>query len=302
MRRKRVIFKNYQLYLIFLIPFIYLMVFKYYPMLGAQIAFKKYRITQGIWGSPWIGFDHFKRFLNSYQFSRVMVNTIVISLYTLIVSFPLPIMLAIGLNYLRNERWKKVVQLVSYAPHFISAVVICGLILQFLNPRNGLIIKMITMLGFNEVDIMGKPEYFSSVYVWSGIWQNIGYSSIIYLAAIAGINPTLHEAAIVDGANVMQRIYHIDIPGILPTAIILLILNTGKILNVGFEKILLLQNDLNIRSSQVIDTYVYQVGIASNIPNYSFATAIGIFKSVIGLMLIITVNSIAKRVSETKLW
>lgn len=294
--------KCWQLYLLIFLPVLYIIIFKYVPMYGAQIAFKNYRIVDGIWKSPWTGFDHFLRFFNSYEFGRLIKNTIVISLYSLAAGFPFPIMLALSLNYVNNVPFKKTVQMVTYAPHFISTVVMVGMLLQFLAHRAGLVNNLLELIGLQRVDFIAKPAYFKSIYVWSGIWQNTGFGCIVYLAALSGIDQSLHEAAIVDGANKLQRMWHIDLPGIMPIAVILLILNSGNILNVGFEKVLLMQNPLNLRSSEVIGTYVYKVGLASASVNYSYPTAIGLFQSTVGLFLIIIVNNIAKRFGETSLW
>lgn len=294
--------RAWQLYVLIAIPIAYLLIFRYYPMLGAQIAFKNYRLTEGIWGSPWSGFNHFVRFINSYQFLRVLRNTLVLSFYGLLAGFPLPIMLALSLNYLKNDQYRKTVQMVTYAPHFISTVVIVGMILQFLAQRGGLVNNFIELFGGDRVAFMSRPGLFPHIYVWSNVWQHLGYSSIIYIATLAGIDPNLHEAAIVDGANIPQRIWHVDLPGIMPTAVILLILNTGRIMEIGFEKTFLMQNPLNLRTSEVINTYVYKVGLTAPIPQFSYAAAIGLFKSFIGLLLLLTVNRISRRVSETSLW
>ena len=294
--------KAWQLYTLMLLPLIYLVVFKYYPMLGAQIAFKNFNLVKGIWGSPWVGFKHFDRFLKSYQFVRVMRNTLVISFYQLIAGFPLPIILALGLNYLRSARYKKVVQMVTYAPYFISMVVLVGMMIQVLAVRNGVVNNVIAAFGLERVNFFGDPAIFPHLFVWSSIWQTVGYGSIIYIATLSGIPPELHEAAIVDGATIMQRIYHVDIPGILPTAIILLILNVGRVLEIGFEKAFLMQNPLNLRNSEVIQTYVYKTGLLSALPQYSYASAIGLFRSIIGLILLVSVNGISRRVNSTSLW
>ena len=294
--------KCWQLYVLFILPLAYVIIFKYIPMYGAQIAFKDYKFTLGIGGSPWAGFKHFERFFKSHEFWNLMKNTLGISIYNLVAGFPFPIILAILLNYARSTKFKKTVQMVTYAPYFISTVVMVSMILQFLSPRVGIINIMRELLGLEAINFMAVPEYFKSIYVWSGIWQGTGYGAIIYLAALAGIDPTLHEAAIVDGANKLQRIRHIDLPGIMPTAVILLILNTGQILNTGFEKILLMQNPMNMRTSEVIDTFVYQVGVASQTVNYSYPTAVGLFKSVVNLFLIAVVNKIAERLGGSTLW
>jgi putative aldouronate transport system permease protein len=294
--------KAWQLYTLMFLPFVYLMVFKYYPMLGAQIAFKNYNLVKGIWGSPWVGLKHFDRFLKSYQFFRVMKNTLVISFYQLFAGFPLPIVLALGLNYLKSAKYKRVVQMVTYAPYFISMVVLVGMMIQILAMRNGIVNNMISALGMERVNFFGDPNIFPHLYVWSSIWQTVGYGSIIYIATLSGIPPELHEAAVVDGATIIQRIIHVDIPGILPTAIVLLILNMGRVLELGFEKAYLMQNPLNLRSSEVIQTYVYKTGLLSALPQYSYSSAIGLFRSLIGLILLITVNGISRRINQTSLW
>ncbi|WP_379891699.1 ABC transporter permease [Marinicrinis lubricantis] len=294
--------QDYQLYLIILLPFAWLIVFQYLPMYGLQLAFKDFRIMEGIWGSPWVGFDHFVKFFNSHQFERVITNTLIISFYELLAGFPIPIILALALNATLRTRYKQVVQFVTYMPFFISTVVMVGMIMQFLNPRVGIVNIALGWFGFDPINFMGEPEWFKSVYVWSGIWQTAGWGTIIYLAALAGVSPEIHEAATIDGASRFQRILHVDLPGIMPTIVTLLILNAGMIMGIGFEKIFLMQNPLNISSSEVISTYVYSVSLASNAPNYSYATAIGLFNSVINLALIMTVNQIAKKVGGTSLW
>ncbi|MDQ0878193.1 putative aldouronate transport system permease protein [Paenibacillus sp. V4I3] len=294
--------KSWQLYALLALPVIYVLVFKYYPMYGAQIAFKDYIASKGVAGSEWVGMKHFIRFFNSYEFVKLMKNTLIISLYSLLAGIPFPIILALSLNYVKNQLFKKSVQLITYAPHFISVVVMVGIIIELLDPRNGLVNMLLGQLGFKTINFMAKPEYFSSIYVWSGIWQNVGFSCIIYLAALAGVDPAQHEAAVIDGASKFQRMLHIDLPSIVPVMIILLILNTGHILDLGFEKVLLLQNPLNSRTSEVIDTFVYKVGLASQAMNYSYSTAINLFKSVIGLILLISVNQMAKKAKQESLW
>lgn len=294
--------KAWQLYVLMLLPFAYLMIFRYYPMLGAQIAFRDYSLIGGIWRSPWAGFKHFTRFLNSYMFGRVMANTLILSFYQLIASFPLPIILALSLNYLPSRRFRKTVQMVTYSPHFISLVVLVGLMIQLLAMRNGPVNNLIELLGGQRQNFLGNPDAFRHLYVWSTVWQTLGYSSIIYIATLTSIAPELHEAAIVDGATILQRIRNIDIPGILPTAVILLILSTGRVLEIGFEKAYLLQNPLNLRTSEIIQTFVYKQGLLAPIPQFSYAAAIGLFRAVIGLALLLTVNAISRRVSESSLW
>ncbi len=294
--------ENYQLYLVLIIPVAYVIIFRYIPMYGAQIAFRNYRVSKGIWGSDWVGLYHFKRFVTSYQFSRVMVNTLGINVYQLLAGFPIPIILALSLNSTNIYRLKKMAQTTTYIPHFISTVVMVGILLQFLSPRIGIFNMIRDLVGLQRLHFIAEPEYFKSIYVWSGIWQSTGWGSIIYLAALSSVDPFLHEAATIDGATKFQRVLHIDIPGILPTAIILLILNAGRMMNVGFEKVFLMQNELNLRASEVIQTYVYKVGLASATANYSYSTAIGLFNSVINLILIMTVNRVARKLGDTSLW
>ncbi|NKI21261.1 sugar ABC transporter permease [Paenibacillus dendritiformis] len=290
------------MYALFALPLLYVILFKYGPMVGAQIAFKDYNVIKGIWGSDWAGFKHFARFFNSYDFWRIMQNTLIISLYSLAVSTPLPVLLALSLNAVRIRWFKNTVQMVSYAPHFISTVVMVGLLLQFLDPRSGMINQFLGIFGVEPIHFMGEMEFFKSIFVWSGIWQHIGFSCIIYLAALSAVDPALHEAAVLDGAGRMKRIWHIDMPAVLPIAMILLILNTGQLLETGFEKIYLMQNPLNLKTSEVIDTYVYKIGLLSQAMNFSYATAIGLFKSVISLLLIAMVNSAARKTGQESLW
>ncbi|WP_281888733.1 sugar ABC transporter permease [Paenibacillus sp. YYML68] len=294
--------KVWQLYVLMLLPLAYIIIFKYVPMYGAQIAFKNFVANKGIWGSSWVGFDHFVRFFESYEFWTIMWNTISLSVYQLVAGFPFPILLALSLNYVMHDKFKKMVQMVTYAPHFISVVVMVGIIFQVLDPRIGLVNHLIALFGLEPINWMGEASYFRSIYVWSGVWQNVGFSCIIYLAALASIDPSLHEAAVVDGASKLRRMWHIDLPGILPIAIILLILDVGRMLEIGFEKSFLMQNPLNLRTSEIIDTYVYKVGLASNIVNFSYSSAIGLFKNVINLILLISVNRLAKKIGQSSLW
>ena len=290
-----------QLYILLILPLLYFFVFAYIPMYGAQIAFRRFNPIDGIMGSPWVGMFHFMKFFRSYQFSRVVTNTITISFYQLAAQLSVPIVLALALNSTLSQIYRKVVQMVTYLPHFVSTVVIAGMILQLLNSRIGLYGTLMSMLGWQPVDILGKPDAFYHIYVWSGVWQNAGWSTIIYMAALANVDPELHEAAMIDGANRLSRVLKIDIPNILPTATILLILNTGHIMNVGFEKVFLLQNPLNLRASEVISTYVYKVGL-TGASDFSYGAAIGLFNSVINLILISSVNAAARRLSLTSLW
>jgi len=281
---------------------LYLVVFQYWPMYGVQIAFRDYNVVNGILGSEWVGLKHFQRFLDSYLFWPIIRNTIVLSTYQLVAGFPLPILLALALNYVGGAWFRRTVQTVTYAPYFISTVVIVGMLFMLLDPRNGMINLLLSQIGLGPLDFMGNPAYFKHVYVWSGVWQTLGFGAVIYLAALTSIDPTLHEAAIVDGATKLQRMRHIDLPGIAPVAIILLILSLGSMLTLGFEKVLLMQNPLNLQTAEVIDTYVYKVGLASAVPQFSYAAAIGLFRSVVGLILLVAANQVARRSTETSLW
>lgn len=284
----------------FLPVLVFFLVFHYAPMYGVQIAFKKFSAVRGIVGSPWRGLYYFQQFFDSYLFGELIGNTLGLSLYSLAVGFPTPILLALMMNELRSERVKRVVQTITYAPHFISMVVMCSMIILFLSPSSGVLNRIIEILGGQSVYFMGKPEYFKTIYVLSGVWQNTGWSSIIYMAALSGIDPQLHEAATIDGASRLQRVWHINLPGILPTAVILLIMNCGSLMSIGFEKAFLLMNDLNRAAAEIISTFVYQRGLIDR--NYSSAAAIGLFNSVINLILLFVVNTIARRISDTSLW
>jgi|SRR5690625_688345 len=298
-RNKKMI-QNWQLYIFVLPAFLYFLIFHYVPMYGLQIAFKDFLPGLGIWGSEWVGFEHFMRFFDSYYFWDLMWNTLGLSLYELIVGFPLPIILALALNEAKNGLFKKSVQTVTYAPHFISVVVMGGMIIAFLSPTTGIVNHFIQMLGFEPIPFMTDPKWFKTVYVFSGVWQSTGWGTIIYLAALSGVDPQQHEAALVDGATRFQRIWYITLPAIVPTMVILLIMNVGNIMAMGFEKILLLQNPLNLESSNVIATFVYEAGLLEG--QYSFAAAVGLFNAIINVILLVAVNAIARKTSETSLW
>lgn len=296
---KRNFLLNWQLYIFLLPALTYFFVIHYIPMYGVQIAFKNFIANKGITGSPWVGFEHFERFFRSYYFWRLLKNTLIINLYQLLL-FPLPIIFALMLNEVRNGWFKKWSQTLTYAPHFISVVVVVGMIVAFLDPATGIINYIIATLGGEPVSFMTSPKWFRHIYVWSGEWQSLGWGTIIYLAALAGVNPELHEAARVDGATRMQQIRHINIPSILPTVVILFILNIGKFMSIGFEKVLLMKNNLNSETSDIIQTFVYEVGLLEG--QYSFAAAIGLFDSVINIILLIVVNQIARKTSDNSLW
>lgn len=296
------IHRNWQLYLMLIPVIAFFAVFCYAPMYGITLAFKDYKVLKGILGSPWADpwFKYFKQFFNAPVFRRVLVNTIVLSLESLLLGFPLPIILALSINEVSSVKYKKFVQNITYAPHFLSTLVLVGMIRSFTNTDYGIVNIIIRKLGGQGYNWMQKSTLFRPLYIGSGIWQNIGWDSIIYIAALAGIDPQLHEAAMVDGASRIQRIWHINLPGILPTMVILLILNSGHIMNIGFEKVFLMQNDLNMAYSDVISTYAYRIGIES--AQYSLSTAIGLFNSLINCMLLLIVNTISGRLNETSLW
>lgn len=298
-KTRKQIRKHWQLYLLLILPLMYLVTFKYVPMMGSQIAFRNYNFKDGVWGSPWIGLDHFSKFFKSPQFFRVLANTLGLSLYNIFASVLPPIALAIALTYVRNKRWGKTVQMVTYMPYFISTVLVVGILTQMLS-LSGPVNNMINSAGGEKVHFMGAPGLFKTMYVLSGLWQSTGYNAVIYISALAAVDQEIHEAARVDGASIWQRICHIDIPSITPTAIILLIMACGRVLSVGYEKVLLMQNDLNMAASDIISTYVYRIGLQSM--QYSYSTAIGLFQSVVSLILLITVNQIAKKASDTSLW
>ena len=288
-------------YLMFLIPLSVLLIFKYIPMYGAQIAFRNYKPALGVLQSQWVGFKNFIKFFDSPYFWTTIKNTLTLNIYSLL-TFPLCLVFALMLRYCRSQRFGKSVQMVSYAPHFISTVVVCGLLTQFLSARTGVINKVIELFGGTAANWMGSETAFKHIYVWSDVWQNLGFNSIIFISALAGISPELHEAAIVDGASLRKRIIHIDVPGVLATFVVLLILRFGSLMNIGYEKVLLLQNDLNRGASEIISTYTYKIAMQSMVPQYSYASAIGMFTSVVNMVLLFIVNKIAKLVSGSSLW
>ena len=296
---KHILKKNWVCYLFILPMLIYVIIFNYIPMYGIQLAFKDYRVADGIWGSAWVGLKHFKTFFESYQFKDLLWNTLSLSLYSLIAGFPMPIIFALLLNYITNVKLKKVVQMVTYAPHFISTVVYCGMILIFLS-SDGVINQLLKLIGIDSVAFLTNPSNFRHIYVWSGVLQNIGWGSIMYISVLTSVDPTLHEAATVDGATRFQRLLHIDLPAIVPTMVIMLIMRAGEIMDLGFEKAFLLQNNINLDYSEIIATYVYKIGIQGG--QFSYSSAIGLFNNVINMVLLVVVNKIAKKVSDVSLW
>lgn len=265
-------------------------------MLGVQIAFKNFKVRGGIWGSPWIGLKHFRDFFGSATAGKIILNTFLLSAYYLVASFPIPILLAICLNECRSDKFRKFTQMITYMPYFISTVVLVSMILQFTDISTGIVNQILTALGAAPKNFMGNIQYFRGLYVWTGVWQSMGYSAIVYLAALTGVPQDLYEAARVDGASKIRRILAIDIPYIAPTIITLFILNTGSILSIGFEKIYLMQNSINTPVSEVISTYVYKIGVLQF--NYSYSTAVGLFNSVVNLIMLLVVNTLSDRVSK----
>lgn len=305
MKRKRISFsammkRDYQLYIMMLPVVVYLFIFAYIPIYGVQIAFKDYNVGQGILGSPWMGFDNFTRFFRSFQFWNVLKNTLVLSLYGLIAGFPIPILLALMVTQVRREGFKKFVQTVTYAPHFISEVVVVGMLFIFLSPTSGIVNIGLGKLGVQAVNFLAEPSMYKHLYVWSGVWQGAGWGSIIYIAALSAVSPELYEAARIDGASKFQQIVHIDFPSILPTATILLIMNAGSIMNQGAQKAFLMQTGTTAASQEIIATYVYKVGLIQN--QFSYSSAIGLFNNVINIILLVTVNTVSRRLSENSLW
>jgi len=281
-----------------LLPMLVVFIFSYVPMVGIVMAFQKYNIRDGLFNSPFVGLKQFEKFLTSHNFLSILRNTLSISIYSLLVGFPLPVLFALLLNAMRAQRYKKVIQTVTYVPHFVSTVVMVGLVFQVLNSRNGLYGSMGRLLtGSLPPDLLAKGKYFNDIYVWSGIWQNLGFDAIIYIAALAGTDPNLHEAATIDGANRFQRMRYVDFPSILPTVSIMLIMRVGKVMSVGRDKALLMQNSLNMEYSEIISTYVYKVGLASGISDFSYSTAIGLFNSVVNITLLIIANKITKKLN-----
>ena len=291
--------ESWQLYILLLPGLIYLLIFMYGPMYGVQIAFKDYRVSKGIWGSDWVGLKHFITWVSYPKFWTLIKNTLSITLYGL-ATFPCGIIFALLLNEIRNSRLKKTVQMITYMPHFLSEVVVCALVLLLLDMNNGPINNLIELLGGKRIHFMGLPGLFSSVYVLSGLWQNIGWNSILYISALSGISMDLVEAARIDGANRFQTILHVYIPGIVPTIVITFLLAVGGIMSLGYTKILLLQNNMNIEVSNVISTYTYNVGILSG--QYSLSSAVGLFNNLINIMVLLLVNGIIKKVSDTSLF
>jgi len=296
--------KSWQLYLLLLPTILYFVIFRYVPILWIQVAFKDYMPLKGLLGSDWTTpfFKHFTRFFQGYYAKRLIVNTLSLSFGQLLFGFPIPVILALLLNEMRSQKFKKAAQTITYAPHFISTVILVGLLNTLLNTNNGLVNHLLLSAGLikEPIQFLTSAGWFKPLYIISGIWQEMGWGAVVYMAALAGVDQDLYEAAKVDGAGRMKRILYITIPSILPTMITMLILNCGKVMNIGYEKVYLMQNDLNIASSDVISTYVYKVGILNS--QYSFSTAVNLFNSVINTALIVIVNKISKRLTDNGLW
>jgi putative aldouronate transport system permease protein len=294
------ILSSWQLY-VFLVPAVlFIAIFRYGPMYGLQLAFKSFNIRLGIMNSPWIGFAHFARLFSYYRFGEVFLNTVILALYKLAATFPLPIILAIALNEVARVRLRRTLQVVTYAPYFISTVIVVGMMMQIFSPHYGIYTLIRGLLGMEPIDIMSNPVNFRHLFVWTDVWQTTGYSAILYIAALSSVPPELYEAAQIDGASKFQRIRSIDIPSLLPTATIILILEAGRMMDISFEKVILLQSPINLRTSEVLTTYVYKVGLLDGY--FDFATAGGLVNSLVNFLLLVTVNAIARRLGETSLW
>lgn len=291
--------RNKSVYFLLLPVLAFYFIFHYMPMYGALMAFTEYTPTLGVFGSQWVGFRHFADFFSSPSFSVVLGNTLKISLSTLLFNFPAPIILALLLNELRSQKLSKVIQNAAYLPHFISLVVVCGLVKTF-TKDSGIVTQLLTLFGVPKVSLLNYPEYFTPVYVATTVWQETGWNSIIYLAALTGVDAALYEAAQIDGANRWKQTWHITLPSILPTIVTMLILNIGSILNVGYEKILLLYNDATLEVADVVSTYVYRKGLLEQ--SWGFSAAVNIFNSVINLILLLSANTISKKLNDTSLW
>ena len=297
--------ENWQMYLFLILPLVWLLIFKYWPMYGAQIAFRNYKVAKGITGSDWVGMKYFIKFFKSVYFGRVVGNTLKLSLYSMAVGFPLPIFFALLLNSVRSKRWKSAIENVTYMPYFISAVVLVGILKRVFDTNSGLFSNILYQLTGSkmETDMFRGNLNFVNLYVWSGVWQGTGWGSIIYMAALSNVDPQQHEAATIDGASRWQRLLHVDLPAIIPTITITLILRCGSIMSIGFDKVYLMQNDTNLAASEVIATYVYKVGLtAQGGANFSYSTAIGLFNSVVNLVMISLVNGISNRINGSGLW
>ena len=296
---KKAFLRYWQLYLLVLIPMITVFIFHYIPVWGLQIAFRKYQPVKGITGSDWVGFKYFKQFIDYPKFMQIMWNTLRISLYSLL-TFPFPVLLAIMLNDLKGNWFKRSTQMITYAPHFVSTVVMCSMTILFLNRETGAFNTILAMLGGTPQDWMARLNLFAPIYVITDLWQNLGWNSIIYLAALSSLSPELIEASQIDGANRFHVLRYISIPHIMPTVIIMLLLKMGTLVSIGFEKVFLLQNTLNTETSTVLSTYVYQIGMVKG--QYSYSAAVGLFQSVLNIFMVVVFNALSRKVSDTSLW
>ena len=289
-----------QFWIIVAVPLLYILLYCYVPMGGIILAFKDYSIRKGIWGSAWVGLRYFRQFLTSPSSLNVIKNTLILGIYSLVVTFPLPILLAIMLNEMRSLKYKKFIQMVTYAPYFISTVVFVGMLMQLFSQRTGIVNVLLKKIGMDPVNFLGNSSCFRSLYVWSGLWQGAGYSSIMYIAALAGVDPQLQEAAIIDGASKMQRIWHVDLPEIRPTIVTCLIFSCAGAIAIGFVKVYLMQNSLNANVSEVIATFVYKVGLVNS--DIGFSTAAGLFQSLVSFLILVTANKICRKLLDIGLW
>ena len=299
-RIRRKLVRSIPYYVLILLPLAYLMLFRYEPIYGLQIAFRDFKARKGIWGSPWVGLKYFEMFFTATSAWEVIWNTFILSVYSLLASFPIPIILALCLNEVKCPGFKKTVQMATYVPFFISTVVLVSLLNQFTDQNSGIINIIIKSITGSSVNFSGEIRYFRHLYVWSGVWQTTGYSAIIYIAALSGVNPELYDSASVDGANKLQRICNIDLPSILPTIVTLFVLNCGQMLSIGFEKVYLMQNNINLAQSEVISTYVYKLGLQNG--NFSMSTAVGMFNSLVNFALLILCNVASKKITNIGVW
>ena len=303
-KAKKIFSRYWQLYVMVIIPVIYYVIFRYIPMFGNIIAFRKYRAGGNIFGEEWSGFRYFKQFMRDHTFWKAFANTLIINIEYLLFRFPLTLIFALLINEIRNIHWKKFVQTVSYLPHFISMVIVAGMVKELLSTA-GPINSALASMGHDKLNFIAMAEWFRTIFIVSGLWQSLGWGTILYLAAISGINPSLYEAAAVDGANRFQRVWHVTIPCILPTITTLLILDIGGLVGSGgaFEKVFLLYNPMTYSTADIISTYVYRMGIGSNTGgNFSYATAVGLFEGLINLVLLTIANQVSKKVSDSSLW
>ncbi len=299
-RIRRKLVRSIPYYVLTLLPLAYLILFRYEPIYGLQIAFRDFKARKGIWGSPWVGLKYFEMFLTATSAWQVIGNTFILSIYSLLAGFPIPIILAVCLNEVKRSSVKKTIQMATYVPFFISTVVLVSLINQFTDQNSGIINILIKSITGSAVNFSGEIRFFRHLYVWSGVWQTTGYSAIIYIAALSGVNPELYDAALVDGTNKLQRICNIDLPCILPTIVTLFVLNCGQMLSIGFEKVYLMQNNINLSQSEVISTYVYKLGLQNG--NFSMSTAVGMFNSLVNFVLLIACNVVSKKITSIGVW